>query len=113
MRENERYRKESIFRVYGLKRNDGPSYVLGFVVFFFFKQKTAYEISECDWSSDVCLPISYAVFCLRSEEHTSVLQSHSEISYADFCLKKKNLNKQQELSRGRIRHQIIKEGEAQ
>src|SRR6056300_477345 len=24
------------------------------VSFFFFKQKTAYEISECDWSSDVC-----------------------------------------------------------
>src|SRR6056300_1325834 len=24
------------------------------VLFFFFKQKTAYEISECDWSSDVC-----------------------------------------------------------
>src|SRR6056300_982199 len=23
-------------------------------VFFFFKQKTAYESSECDWSSDVC-----------------------------------------------------------
>src|SRR6056300_459646 len=22
--------------------------------FFFFKQKTPYEISECDWSSDVC-----------------------------------------------------------
>src|SRR6056300_984203 len=21
---------------------------------FFFKQKTAYEISECDWGSDVC-----------------------------------------------------------
>src|SRR5210317_1037793 len=21
---------------------------------FFFKQKTAYEMSECDWSSDVC-----------------------------------------------------------
>ena len=21
---------------------------------FFFKQKTAYEIKECDWSSDVC-----------------------------------------------------------
>src|SRR5210317_2275286 len=39
------------------------------------KQKTAYEISECDWSSD------------RSEEHTSELQSHSEISYAVFCLK--------------------------
>src|SRR6056300_932004 len=25
-----------------------------FLFFFFFKQKTAYEISECDWSADVC-----------------------------------------------------------
>ena len=25
-----------------------------FIFFFFFKQKTAYEIKECDWSSDVC-----------------------------------------------------------
>ena len=25
-----------------------------FIVFFFFKQKTAYEIYQCDWSSDVC-----------------------------------------------------------
>ena len=25
-----------------------------FRLFFFFKQKTAYEIKECDWSSDVC-----------------------------------------------------------
>ena len=25
-----------------------------FILFFFFKQKTAYEIKECDWSSDVC-----------------------------------------------------------
>ena len=24
------------------------------VLFFFFKQKTAYEIRNCDWSSDVC-----------------------------------------------------------
>ena len=24
------------------------------VLVFFFKQKTAYEIKECDWSSDVC-----------------------------------------------------------
>src|ERR1051326_6568912 len=24
------------------------------ICFFFFKQKTAYEIKECDWSSDVC-----------------------------------------------------------
>jgi len=25
-----------------------------FCLFFFFKQKTAYEILGCDWSSDVC-----------------------------------------------------------
>src|SRR5881275_3508813 len=29
------------------------------IVFFFFKQKTAYEIVPCDWSSDVCLPICH------------------------------------------------------
>ena len=29
----------------------GGGYV---VLFFFFKQKTAYEIYQCDWSSDVC-----------------------------------------------------------
>ena len=28
---------------------------------------------------------------VRSEEHTSELQSHSFISYAVFCLKKKNI----------------------
>src|SRR5210317_928443 len=44
---------------------------------FFFKQKTAYEISECDWSSEVC------------SSDPSELQSHSEISYAVFCLSQK------------------------
>src|SRR3546814_7731055 len=34
-----------------------------------------------------------AVFCRRSEEHTSELQSLMRISYAVFCLKKKKLNK--------------------
>ena len=28
--------------------------ILGRSFFFFFKQKTAYEIYQCDWSSDVC-----------------------------------------------------------
>src|SRR3546814_3697971 len=28
--------------------------LLGFVFFFFFKQKTAYEMRISDWSSDVC-----------------------------------------------------------
>ena len=29
-------------------------------IFFFFKQKTAYEIYQCDWSSDVCSSDLYA-----------------------------------------------------
>src|SRR3546814_3567686 len=39
--------------------------------------------------------ISVHILCLRSEEHTSELQSLMRISYAVFCLKKKN--KQQRL----------------
>src|SRR3546814_4026622 len=103
--------------------------------FFFFKQKTAYDMRISDWSSDVCssdLPRaraggggdsdpghvsasdrsgrgSRAVRGAgqqagaqaarqrhraqprrRSEEHTSELQSLMRISYAVFCLKKKN-----------------------
>src|SRR3546814_2179011 len=92
-------------------------------VFFFFKQKTAYEMRISDWSSDVCssdLPSSRRLriarcvrssnqrrksvdatncagtsdTCLRrSEEHTSELQSLMRISYAVFCLKKKKIKK--------------------
>src|SRR5210317_2193278 len=54
-----------------------------FGCFFFFKQKTAYEISELTGVQTCALPIYRAS---RSEEHTSELQSHSEISYAVFCL---------------------------
>src|SRR3546814_7241989 len=130
-------------------------------IFFFFKQKTAYEMRISDWSSDVCssdLPaegrqvlafrhgrglhggaredhglahlgqrqlavqrrcgrrigrhagndlesdveraqaadllgdgaVERRVAGMRSEEHTSELQSLMRISYAVFCLKKKN-----------------------
>src|ERR1044071_10070653 len=71
---------------------------------FVFKQKTAYEISTRDWSSDVCSSDLQAlgsprvpwhdsrtkriVRIRRSEEHTSELQSRVDISYAVFCLKK-------------------------
>src|SRR6056300_2117046 len=34
----------------------------------------------------------HTMLYVRSEEHTSELQSHSEISYAVFCLKKKKKN---------------------
>src|SRR3546814_10902932 len=94
--------------------------------FFFFKQKTAYELRISDWSSDVCssdlicvartrllvhASIAEAVLdrvrqataeaftigdpldmAVRSEEHTSELQSLMRISYAVFCLKKKKKN---------------------
>src|SRR3546814_2190686 len=134
-----------------------------FVLFFVFKQKTAYEMRISDWSSECALPISIVadaeagfggvlnafelmknmitagaagvhfedqlaavkkcghmggkvlvptseacekltaarfasdvmgvptiVLARRSEEHTSELQSLMRISYAVFCLKKKN-----------------------
>src|SRR3546814_10627762 len=113
------------------------------IVFFFFKQKTAYEMRISDWSSDVCSSdlgfgigtvfgvgdeaIAVAVHgreveagvgaglgCadlavdigvepaehlarghlgMRSEEHTSELQSLMRISYAVFCLKLKKKKK--------------------
>src|SRR3546814_7616797 len=115
------------------------------VMFFFFNQKTAYEMRISDWSSDVCssylllraVPykihtiltdngiqfadqprnrntafsrqMRFDMICeangikhrltkpnhpwttdkVRSEEHTSELQSLMRISYAVFCLKKK------------------------
>src|SRR5881394_1958872 len=39
------------------------------------------------WDGHQISPLS-----LRSEEHTSELQSHHPISYAVFCLKKKKIN---------------------
>src|SRR3546814_5498227 len=38
--------------------------------------------------------VEHALFDVRSEEHTSELQSLMRISYAVFCLKKKNRNNQ-------------------
>src|SRR3546814_6996156 len=45
-----------------------------------------------DWAAALILPLYYladATIPLRSEEHTSELQSLMRISYAVFCLKKK------------------------
>src|SRR3546814_2905945 len=45
-----------------------------------------------DWRSwnDVAGRLPSGVYAIRSEEHTSELQSLMRISYAVFCLKKKN-----------------------
>ena len=40
--------------------------------FFFFKQKTAYEIKECDWSSDVCSSDLDSLVRREQVEHAGV-----------------------------------------
>src|SRR5260221_2505043 len=65
-------------------RNTFVTRVLSY--FFFFSSRRRHTRSLCDWSSDV---ISYAVFCLRSEEHTSELQSHSDLVCRLLLEKKK------------------------
>src|SRR5438034_3057748 len=89
--------------------------------FFFFSSRRRHTRSLCDWSSDVCssdllhrrtfgfssassrtssiVRLSLAWRTMRSEEHTSN-SSHTVISYAVFCLKKKNLN---------CNHQLVSE----
>src|SRR3546814_8911020 len=49
---------------------------------------------EVDWNTPTpsnCCPCSSNSWARRSEEHTSELQSLMRISYAVFCLKKKNI----------------------
>jgi len=48
-----------------------------FLWIFFFKQKTAYEIVDCDWSSDVCSSDLIQWVCYS--HHT--LRRHMEIEF--------------------------------
>src|SRR5210317_444323 len=77
--------------------------------FFFFNDAATTEIYTLSYTLSLhdALPISIQVpfptpsrlwvspWKKRSEEHTSELQSHSEISYAVFCLKKKKNDKKE------------------
>src|SRR3546814_5971121 len=102
----------------GVCVGDSQRLLICFADIFFFKQKTAYEMRISDWSADVCssdlgssemmssiahawMSVSGGVSAnvgvaspapspsaMRSEEHTSELQSLMRISYAVFCLKK-------------------------
>ena len=54
-------------------------------------QRTANLLKELGFSAEEQNDWSKS-YSKRSEEHTSELQSHSFISYAVFCLKKKNKN---------------------
>ena len=53
------------------------------------KSKVEKDIREIAGIQDENTPVILDVESVRSEEHTSELQSHSFISYAVFCLKKK------------------------
>src|SRR3546814_6510596 len=48
------------------------------------------SICRCKWRSKCCRLRIDTIEVRRSEEHTSELQSLMRISYAVFCLKKKN-----------------------
>src|SRR5210317_2021002 len=79
-----------------------------FALVFFFNDTATTEIYTLSYTLSLhdALPISARYpgqpqhqhfirfgIAQRSEEHTSELQSHSEISYAVFCLKKKNTDR--------------------
>src|SRR3546814_1027212 len=50
----------------------------------------SFDADPCGWT-DPALPVEFIQRHGRSEEHTSELQSLMRLSYAVFCLKKKNL----------------------
>src|SRR3546814_3441932 len=62
----------------------------------------SHTVNHQPWAPDMAVPFALAVVDVdgapgvrRSEEHTSELQSLMRISYAVFCLKTKNKEKQQ------------------
>src|SRR2546430_9507760 len=78
-------------------------------LFFFFSSRRRHTRFDCDWSSDVCSSDLLGSVCIeflvpsrristafemsvskRDRKSTRLNSSHSQISYAVFCLKKKN-----------------------
>src|SRR3546814_12517508 len=51
-------------------------YSLLYFVFFFFKQKTAYEMRSSDWSSDVCSSDLLAASCQQSRAQVDAVAQH-------------------------------------
>src|SRR2546427_4863127 len=92
-------------------------------MFFFFSSRRRHTIFDCDWSSDVCssdlsrlsrstrrrvkkaawpsrtsmalLSVALARRLRKDRKSTRLNSSHSQISYAVFCLKKKKKHKQE------------------
>src|SRR6056300_1395344 len=87
-------------------------FLLSWIIFFFFNDTATTEIYtnlntlsyttlfrsflivlKSPQRSTILIHLLFFILIIRSEEHTSELQSHSEISYAVFCLKKKKTKK--------------------
>ena len=73
--------------------------------FFFFKQKTAYEIGTGDWSSDVCSSDLALMKCFVSTHQLALINSQSEFdalinSQSDFD---RVMNNQSELDQFRYK----------
>ena len=67
-----------------------------YVFFFFFKQKTAYEIRNCDWSSDVCSSdLSCKLFDTSNKDffQISLMMTEKFISpiFFSFCPDRKSV----------------------
>src|SRR2546430_11364011 len=92
-------------------------FICFFFFFFFFSSRRRHTRFDCDWSSDVCssdlntlsildeaaravvgtrrIPRNVSSATLDPEadrKSTRLNSSHSQISYAVFCLKKKNID---------------------
>ena len=79
-----------------LKNNNWLTIIILIILFIIIAPILGFDLNEIlNQVIDIIttpLIISLVVFILvRSEEHTSELQSHSFISYAVFCLKKKTI----------------------
>src|SRR5213075_3572253 len=94
--------------------------------FFFFNDTATTEIytTRHTLSLHDALPISFLLtmppprddgqpvpVVVRSEEHTSELQSRLVISYAVFCLKKKKQHNKRTTAIGRTYSRVIQEGQ--
>ena len=61
------------------------------LVMFSIAWATGWRIGTTTWTVLILCVVGTLPSAVRSEEHTSELQSHSFISYAVFCLKKKKI----------------------
>ena len=81
--------------------------------FFFFKQKTAYEIYQCDWSSDVCSSDLLQIKSEIKEQVSELKAQHSIIPGLAVILAGDNpasaiyvRNKQREIGRASCRERV-------